>query len=217
MKTAGLLVIVALSSIPGWAGGSCTDPNGCATVDKSAMSIDPPKPKPDCLDGTYYDDGKLESSLSPNVLLFRDDLVMLFEAAQYPTKLQKVCLQWRRLGLDNAIFFDLHVWAADGPNGGPGSLVADLRSLFSSKIGKPKFFSYDVQAYNVVIEGPVYIGPSWDPLNPFRVYLGMDTGPKTPRRRGYYGTGNGAHEPSSDLGVVGSYRALGIRAVFGPP
>lgn len=63
------------------------------------------------------------------------------------------------------------------------------------------------------------IAPSWEPLNPFEVYLGMDIGPETPRRRAFYGTGIlNDHPPDQELGLVGQvpqYRALAIRPVFG--
>lgn len=221
--------LLALITAPAWAGGSCTDPNGggarCGGTPDSIGQEDkkkPPKPKPDCLDGTVYDDGKFESGLAPNALLNRDDLVMLFTSPSYPVKLEKLCVAWWRAGFDSGIFFDLHVWAADGPDGAPGTLLETISSLSSGGIKpKAKFYTYDLSAYNLVFDGPVYIGPSWDPLNPFLVYLAMDTSAKTPRQRGFYGVGIfNDHAPNQELGVVGripQYKALAIRAKFGNP
>jgi hypothetical protein len=183
----------------------------------------PPKPKPDCLDGTYYDDGKLESGLAPNSLVDSDNFVMLFDAPQYPATLEKLCIAWTRRGFDSGIYFDVEIWTADGPGGSPGTLVAKVSTLSAGKVPTrgAKFYDYDVSSLGIVIDGPVYIGPSWDPLNPFLVYLAMDLGPKTPRRRAFHGTGLfGDQTPDVEIGAVGQapeYRAFGIRAKFGRP
>lgn len=189
----------------------------------------PPKPKPDCLDGIVYDDKKkLESGLRPNSLAARGDFVMLFESPTYPAKLNKVCVAWVAYSLlaDLHVWYDLRVWAADGAGGAPGTLLATVEALSASRVPlrKPKFYAYDISWANVVVEGPVYIGPSYDPLDAFLIYVGMDTGPRTVRRRGF--SGGVLHDdeveaPSQELGTsidrIPSYRALGIRAVFGPP
>lgn len=180
-----------------------------------------PKPKPDCLDGVKYDDGKIESGLRP--VAFEDNFVMLFEAPSYPAKLEKLCIYWTRTSFWNEVWFDVRIWNADGPNGAPGTHVDTIPALHAGSIStKGKFYSYDVSGYGIVIDGPVYIGPFWDPLDYFLVYLGMDKGPKTPRRRGFYNIGIlDDHPPQTELGqdsqTVPSYRAFGIRAKFGPP
>lgn len=181
----------------------------------------PPKPKPDCLDGVKYDDGKFENGLRP--VAFDDNFVMLIEAASYPAKLEKVCIAWRKTSFWNDIWFDLRIWAADGPNGGPGTLLDTVPALHAGQVPpKAKFYTYDVKSYGIVIDGPVYIGPFWDPLDYFLIYLAMDTGPKTPRRRGFVNVGIlDDHPPSTELGssaqTAPTYRAFGIRAKFGPP
>lgn len=124
----------------------------------------PPKPKPDCLDGAVYDDKKkLESGLRPNTLADRGDFVMLFESPTYPAKLNKVCVAWvaYSIAADLNIWFDLRVWAADGENGAPGTLLATVPVLSAGRVPlrKPKFYTYDVSWAAIVIDGPVYIGP----------------------------------------------------------
>jgi hypothetical protein len=181
----------------------------------------PPKPKPDCLDGVKYDDGKLENGLRP--VAFADNFVMLFEAPSYPAKLQKVCIAWRKTSFWNEIWFDLRIWSADGPNGGPGTLLETVPALHAGKVPpKAKFYTYDLSSLNIVVDGPVYIGPFWDPLDYFLIYLAMDQGPKTPRRRAFSNVGIlDDHAPSTELGTSAqtapSYRAFGLRATFGPP
>jgi hypothetical protein len=181
-----------------------------------------PKPKPDCLDGVKYDDGKLESGLA-GLLDFRTNLVMLFEAPSYPARLDKVCLAWSRSIIgDRGIYFDLRIWDANGENGGPGTLLAQMGGLSAGKLAvKSKWYTYDLSSQGIVINGPVYIGPSYFPGDAFYVFLGMDTGPKTPRRRGFFGANvsNPDAPPGREMGFVGnqpSYRAYGIRVKFTP-
>lgn len=195
-----------------------------AAAQQSADEKKPPKPKPDCLDGTKYDDGKLESGLKPGSVLYRGNLAMLFEAPQYPAKLEKLCVAWTKTFFDFEVFYDVRIWAADGPDGAPGTLLTTVPLLYAGRVpGKPKFYNYDVTGLNIVIDGPVYIGPSWYARgNSFWVYLAMDTGPSTPRRRAFYGIADDRDDepPSRELGSldnVPNYRAFGIRAKFGPP
>ena len=56
------------------------------------------------------------------------------------------------------------------------------------------------------------------------IYLAMDQGPRAVSRRGFYGavlTSDQVEPPNHELGIsleyAPSYRAFGIRAVFGPP
>jgi hypothetical protein len=184
-----------------------------------------PKPKPDCTDGVVYDDGKLESGLRPNSLAARGDFVMLFEANSYPAKLNKVCIAWTRTSFWTTVYFDLRIWAADGEDGKPGKLLWTVPVLSAAKVpSKAKFYSYDVAWADIVIDGPVYIGPSYDPLDAYLIYIAMDKGPRTQLRRGFYGAvlfDSDVKPPSSELGssidIAPGYRALGIRAVFGSP
>ena len=180
----------------------------------------PPKPKPDCLDGVKYDDGKIESGLA-GLLNFRTNMIMLIEAPSYPARLDKVCLAWSRSIIgDRGVYFDLRVWAADGENGAPGTVLAQVGGLSAGKLAqKNKWYTYDLSSQGIVINGPVYIGPSYFPGTAFSVYLGMDYGPKTPRQRGYYGTdiNNGERPPTGELGQISlmpRYRAYAIRAKF---
>jgi hypothetical protein len=180
-----------------------------------------PKPKPDCSDGVKYDDGKLGAGLR-GILDYRTNIVMLFEAPSYPAKIERICISWWRTIIgDTAIYFDLKVWDADGPDGAPGTLLATIPGLVAGRLPlNTKWYSYDISSQGIVINGPVYIGPSWYPGDAFSVYLSMDEGPKIPRRRGFFGVDeeNTDDPPSRELGVLGNqpaYRAFGIRAKFG--
>lgn len=177
-----------------------------------------PKPKPDCLDGSYYDDGKFENGLRSSLL--NDNFVMLIEAPSYPARLDKVCIAWRRTSFWTTVYFDLRIWKADGPDGAPGTLVDVIPTITAAGVGtKSKFFDYDVSWANVVIDGPVYIGPYWDPVDAFLIYLSADYGPKTPRRRAFHSVGVlDDHPPNVEIGTsidqAPEYRAFGIRAKF---
>jgi hypothetical protein len=186
----------------------------------------PPKPKPDCLDGVKYDDGKFESGLRPNDLVDPGNFAMLVEAKSYPAKLNRVCVAWVRDSFWWDLFFNVRVWAADGPDGGPDTLLAEIGPLAAFKVPtRAKFYSFDVSGLGVVIDGPVYIGPSWNGLRDgWLIYLAMDQGPRTLRRRAFYGgvlTPDDQAPPDHELGIslayAPSYKAFGIRAVFGPP
>jgi hypothetical protein len=202
----------------------------CATLAAAAQGLDdkrkPPKPKPDCLDGVVYDDNKLESGLRPSDFADPGDFVMLMEAPSYPAKLNKACIAWRRTSFWSTLYFNLRIWAADGPDGAPGTLLAEVGPFAAFNVPtKAKFYSYDLSGAGIVIDGPVYIGPSWNGLRDgWLIYLGMDQGPRTARRRGFYGavlTSNQVEPPTHELGIsleyAPSYRAFGIRGVFGPP
>lgn len=225
MRTLGIAAVLVALAAP--CTGQLLYPLGEPLPDAFAEEAGkkPPKPKPDCLDGVVYDDRKFETGLAPGSLAARGDFVMLFEAKSYPARLNRVCLAWRRTSFWNALYFDLRVWAADGEDGAPGTLLHTVPVLGAGSVPtKAKFYSYDVAWADIVIDGPVYIGPSWDPLDAFLIYLAMDKGPKTKVRRGYYGGvlfDNEVKAPSVALGssinAAPGYRALGIRAVFGPP
>jgi hypothetical protein len=177
----------------------------------------PPKPKPDCLDGVKYDDGKFEKGLRP--VLFNDNIVMLFDAPSYPAKIEKICIAWIATSFWKEIYFDLRIWKADGPDGKPGTLLDTIPNFYSKKLpGAARFTNYDVKSYGIVIDEPVYIGPYWDPLQAFLVYVGYDVGPKTKRQRAFYNVGiDDDHAPTSEFGVdaLPDYRALGLRVKFG--
>lgn len=174
-----------------------------------------PQSKPDCSDGIVYDDGKFERGLAPG--LFDDAIAMRFDAKTYPAKLTRVCLNWWRDIFDNEVFFELRIWEADGPNGTPGTLIAAFPNLHASRISpRGSFFSYDVSKANVILTGPVYIGPFWDPIQCLGCYLATDSSPKTPRRPMYYGVGVFDDHPPRTA-VTGPSKVLGIRAVVAKP
>jgi len=144
----------------------------------------PPKPKPDCLDGVKYDDGRFEKGARP--ILFNDNFVMRFEAASYPAKLEKVCIAWIATSFWKEIYFEIRIWKADGPNDAPGELLDVIPNLYSNRLpGAARFTTYDVRSHGIIIDGPVYLGPYWDPLQAFLVYIGYDASPKTKRQRGF--------------------------------
>jgi hypothetical protein len=200
---------------------------GFAEEDEKAK---PPKPKPACDDGVKYDDGKLETGIAS---ISNANFVMLIEAPSYPAKLETLCIAWLKESFRRNVSFDVLIWAADGEKGGPGALLYRIPGLWASRITrKGEFYTYDVRAHSIIIDGPVFIGPYWDPPAWDAVYLGEDDGPRTPRRRAFYISGILDDVTVLDEETIRNefisvyemdvdndfgYRALGIRARFGPP
>lgn len=180
-----------------------------------------PVPDTSCTDGTVYDDGKFENALAPGLFTTRDDFVMLFEAPSYPAKLDKICLAWVRAYRYTTITFDVHIWAADGPDGAPGALLAEIPGFQAKKVPtkRAKFYSYNLAGFDIVVDGPVYVGPSWNFFKGFGIFLGTDYGPLTPPQRAFHSLGEPpSHAPSRELGVDDqpAFRAFGIRVKLIP-
>jgi hypothetical protein len=177
----------------------------------------------DCSDGIKYDDALFESGtgFQSFALPLAAD-VMKFNPPFAISKLQSVCICWLRNASnnDNQIFFDIGVWASDGPNGAPGTLLGKLTTQTATGVpfsSASTFYRYDLSSLNLTTTAPIYIGPAWDPGDDKDFFVCEDTSIATPRQPGYYGDFLYVDKPDILMGETGhfpEYRALGIRSVF---
>lgn len=177
----------------------------------------------DCDSGLVYDDGTYESGLSFPAGTRRGRAMTLF-VPDGRQRLEKVCLCWERSGgSENPLEYDLGVWAADGPNGSPGTLLGELTGRRSDFVPQsfpgsqsPRFTSHDLSVLGLVIDAPVYLGATWDTIQGPSYSLCIDSGPDTARRPGFAQREDAdGWSPLFDLGASlpsSVYRALGIRA-----
>ena len=168
----------------------------------------------DCDDGVVYDDGTFESTVGP-AEPGPASFVMLFDAGGYPASLDRVCICWDAAP-DTEVTFDLRVWSSDGPNGSPGGLLHEVRGLQTAQIpsgpGAEQFFSYDLSG--IVIDGPVYIGPSWF-SDQSAVTMCVDDSISTQSQPSFFTAATPPEAPIwVDLIQFGLARALGIRALL---
>jgi hypothetical protein len=189
--------------------------------------------RPSCLDGIVYDDKKFENAFisfsicvdcPPGSPTASHTYVMLFEPPRYPVRLEKVCIAWGK-GIPNGaskVDFDIRVWRADGPDGRPGTLLASIPGFSATRLSYYRFptagklYSYDVSWANVIIDGPVYIGPSYYPAQDYVAIL-FDGSRRTKKRPTFSGIGDEPPTTAPPDNPYVIYRAFGIRAKFGRP
>lgn len=167
-----------------------------------------------CFDGVRHDDNTFESGVG--WLFGSGQYVMKIDA---PGPLEAACICWVRSGNDSSVFFNLKVWAANGPDGGPGTLLGILPNQSATGVGtSASWYRYDLSSLNVVSPGSLYIGPEWDASDDDDFFVCEDTnGPA--QQPGYGGNGLASTTaPASKLGRVGffpDYKTLGVRAKYG--
>lgn len=176
----------------------------------------------DCSDGVKYDDGTFETGLGYSFGT-RAHFVQRIDPPAGGGQLTSVCLCWQRADTDTSVFFDIYAWAADGPDGGPGTLLGKLPTQSATGVSSSnsKFYRYDVSSLGINATSPIYVGPLWSPNQDRDFYVCMDESVSTPQRPAYVDSSlfAGIDPPRVKLGQVGTFpefRAFGIRAVFGP-
>lgn len=173
-----------------------------------------------CSDGTIHDDNSFESGYGFAAGQERGTFVMRVDPPATPSRLDAVCVCFLRDSTDARIDFSLNVWNSNGPGGGPGTLLGRLPAQFAAQIpnGSPAFFRYNLSSLGIVVNGPVFIGPSWRPDQEDSIYLCADeTGPTT--KPGYFSLSTNQNTPPANplgTGTFAGYRNLGIRAKFTP-
>ncbi len=107
-----------------------------------------------CEDGVANDDGSTESGVSSRFLLTR------FSGIPAGTGLSSVCVCWSRLPAGHSdIDYDLTMYAADGPDGAPGTELGRV-PLSASGVSEDKmFFHHDLSGAGLTAPpGPFYLG-----------------------------------------------------------
>ena len=173
-----------------------------------------------CSDGTIHDDNSFESGYGFFGDEERGTYVMRVDPPATPARLDSACVCFLRDSTDARIDFDLYVWDSNGPGGRPGTLLGRLPGQFAANIpnGTPRFYRYNLSSLGIVVDRPVYIGPSWEPSQENSIYMCADeNGPVT--KPGYFSfSSDPSSPPTSPLGTgtFSGYRTLGIRAKFTP-
>jgi len=188
-----------------------------AAVVTPALSQEQPPPA-NCSDGTAHDDGSFETGVGWQPFASTGEYVMRIDPPAAPAPLESVCICWQRTDADSQVFFDINVWAADGANGAPGTLLGSLTTVSASSVtSTAKFYRYNLSSLNITAPGPIYVGPRWAPNDDQGFFVCMDSnGPI--QQPAYGGSSILGGPPNSRLGQVGffpQYRTLGIRAKFG--
>ena len=171
-----------------------------------------------CTDGTLHDDQSFETGYGWQNTVSRGTFVMRLDPPSTPSRLDSVCLCWTRDGADTQIGFDINVWSSNGPGGGPGTLLGRLSGQTASSVGNVGGFRrYDLSSLGLVVNGPVYIGPSWQPGVDQDFFICADeTGSAV--QPAFASAANNQNTPPSTpvSNQFPSYNALGIRAKFTP-
>jgi hypothetical protein len=169
-----------------------------------------------CSDGTIHDDNSFESGYGFPTSQPRGSYVMRLDPPSTPSRLDGVCVCLLRDSTDSQLTFDLNVWASDGPGGTPGTLLGRLPArTVTVPLSTATFFRYDLSSLGIVANGPVFIGPSWQPSVDQNFYVCADTnGPTT--KPGYFSLSSDPNAPPTSPISFSNYRTLGVRAKFTP-
>lgn len=207
---AGLIVLAGMASAQPEALGNPGD-----TVD--ALVGEPTGITSDCdgAGGLSYDDGAFEAGIRPTTPDGFGNMVTRFDLPAGTHRLGKVCVCWIRFdtGTDD-LDYSVRVWAANGPGGVPGSLLAESVALTATGIpgAGGRFYTADLTSLNIQRSGSIYIGPRWAP-GTANVFLCSDRSATTPARPNYFNVENFAEQPPTSE-VPADNRALGIRATI---
>jgi hypothetical protein len=134
---------------------------------------------------------------------------MEFDLPGATNRIDAVCVCWSRAAFDTSLTYRLNIYAADGPSGGPGTLLgfATPNTATPSLFGRD-FFRVEIPGGISVPTNRVYIGPSWSELLDDDFFLCADeNGPGG--HPAYLGT-DLVNAPSTQI-PDSSVKALGVR------
>ncbi len=184
-------------------------------------SADPQKDQPlvtkagiFCTDGIQYDDGVFENSYGFQGSVSAGSYGMRFQLPAANNKLTAICICWRSLG-GSSHDYGLRIWAANGADGAPGTLLKVLPTATATGISAAgEFVRYEIPGGLEIPAGAVYVAPTWDvSLFPGRYLCADETG--AGGQPAYSGTSASPDlKPTLRIGTVSDfpdYKALGVR------
>ena len=162
-----------------------------------------------CSAGEVHDDGTVDSGLSsgtPTVVV--DE----FTPLTYPFVYKRVCLCLFELLVPDTGALRVVAYDDDGPNGTPGTRIADERVTAMDVPRFPgQFYSFDLSRPVTVSEGSVYIGMAWVD----QVLLCFDSSLSTPVHEVFIGLDGSDHWRRANE-VFPQWRASMVRAEGNP-
>jgi len=172
---------------------------------------------PDCTGGIHYDDGSFEDATA--VPVANGLQVMSFDLPANASGVQQLCVALTRTASSASadLAFSAVFYAADGPSGAPGTLLASVAAT-AAAVPVTNGTTVNTQFYAVPI-GPaltlpaartIYAGLQFDGTQGF--FVGIDTTATTAVRPGYVSTDGGATwQSEASVDPSGNYHAFGIR------
>ncbi len=123
------------------------------------------KATPGCSGGIVYDDGTFENAVQPVISLRSNGvLLMRFDPPADAIGFDQVCLCWTQVGgVDTVIIHDVVMYAADGVNGGPGTILEERNFVTENIPLSPStgIYQYDLTNGGFQLPSPgasVYLG-----------------------------------------------------------
>jgi hypothetical protein len=171
---------------------------------------------PDCSDGIHYDDGGFEDAVSAPVPGGLQ--VMSFTLPANAIGILQVCAALTRVAdaPSTDLNFNVVFYAADGPGGTPGTLLASVPAtaaaipVTSTDTINARFYPVSIGAALTLPEArQIYVGLQFDGSQGY--FVGVDNSPATPFQPTYASTDGGATWQSEPTVDPDPYRAFGIR------
>jgi hypothetical protein len=168
---------------------------------------------PDCTGGIIYDDGSFEDASA--VPVAGGLQVMSFDLPANAAGVQQLCVALTRLPTSAAP--DLSFYAADGPSGTPGTLLASVPAtatavpVTNGSTVNTQFYAVSIgSALTLPAARTIYAGVQFDGTQGF--FVGIDTSASTALRPAYVSTdGGGTWLTEASQDPNHNYRAFGMR------
>lgn len=172
---------------------------------------------PDCTGGIVYDDGGYEDATA--VPVTNGQLVMSFDLPSNTAAVQQLCVALTRISGTPSpdLAFNAVFYAADGPAGTPGTLLASVPAtatavpISNGNTVSTQFYSVAIgAALTLPAARTLYAGVQFDGTQGF--FVGIDTSATTTFRPGYVSNDGGASwQPEGDVDPNHNYHAFGLR------
>ncbi len=216
---AGAFLTLLAGAAPAFAAGRVEAPFQVRISERLGVASLVGQSGPNCSGGIIYDDGTFEDATAVPVA---DGLqVMSFDLPANAAGVQQVCVALTRLASSSGqdLAFNVVFYAADGPSGTPGTMLASVPAT-ASAVPVTNGNSVNTQFYSVSIGSAltlpaartIYAGLQFDGTTGF--FVGIDGSATTPVRPGYVSKDGGLSwqaEESVDTNPTNPYHAFGIR------